>query len=92
MTAVPSRPFSAKVLETDGSKQRLPLSATEEAMMADDKSKVGREDRARIAQSEDYEVNDFAQKHGISPQRALEIIAEAGGNRDRADEIARQQS
>ena len=58
--------------------------------MADDKSKVGREDRARVSGSEDYEVTDLAQKHGITAQRAREIIAEAGGNGDRADEIARQ--
>ena len=58
--------------------------------MADDKKKVGRPDRSRVARNEDYEVNDFAHKHGISVQRALEIIAEAGGSRDRADEIARR--
>ncbi|RYE45689.1 MAG: DUF3606 domain-containing protein [Hyphomicrobiales bacterium] len=60
--------------------------------MADDKKKVGRSDRTRVAQSEDYEVNDFAHRHGISAQRALEIIAEAGGSRDWADEIARRSS
>lgn len=45
-----------------------------------------------MAKSEDNEVNDFAHKHGITAQRALEIIAEAGGSRDRADEIARRSS
>jgi hypothetical protein len=50
--------------------------------------KQRRADRSRIPQSEDPEVNAFADRYGITPQRALEIIAEAGGNRDRAVEIA----
>jgi hypothetical protein len=56
--------------------------------MADDKSKVGRQDRARISLDKDYEVIDFAQKHGITSERAREIIKQAGGKRDLADEIA----
>lgn len=49
-----------------------------------------RTDRLRVPQSEDPEVNEFADRYGITPQRALEIIAEAGGNRDRAAEIAKR--
>ena len=50
--------------------------------MADDKSKVGAPDRARVAGDEDYEVYDFAEKMGITPEQARELIEEFGNNRD----------
>jgi hypothetical protein len=57
--------------------------------MADDKSKVGRQDRARVSLSEPYEVEDFHQKHKhLSHQQAVEIIKQTKGNREQADAAA----
>jgi len=53
--------------------------------MADDKTKVGRQDRARVSLSEDYEVADFARKHGITTDEARTIIAENGPQRDKIE-------
>ncbi|MCP8890147.1 MULTISPECIES: DUF3606 domain-containing protein [Sphingomonas] len=38
--------------------------------MADDKSKTDGRDRSRVSGSEPYEVEYFAQKHGLSAQQA----------------------
>ncbi|MFS0737570.1 DUF3606 domain-containing protein [Sphingomonas sp. 1P06PA] len=56
--------------------------------MSDDKSNVGARDRATVSGSEDYEVNNFAQKHGISAEQARQLIAEHGNNRAQLDESA----
>jgi hypothetical protein len=57
--------------------------------MSDDKSKVGQQDRARIAVGQDYEVEDFHQKHKhLSHDQALQIIRDANGDRKKADELA----
>lgn len=49
--------------------------------MADDKSKRDFRDRDRVATDEDYEVEYFAEKAGISVQQALELIATHGTDR-----------
>jgi hypothetical protein len=49
--------------------------------MADDKSKRGRQDRARVARYQGYEVNYFANKHGISRAEARQLIARYGNDR-----------
>jgi hypothetical protein len=57
--------------------------------MADDKSKTGRQDRIRVAGGQDYEVEDFHQKHKhLTLEQARQIITQARGNRAKADEIA----
>ena len=57
--------------------------------MSDDKTKVGGQDRNRIAMAQDYEVEDFHQKRKhLSHERAKQIIKAAGGNRQKADEMA----
>ncbi|AZO07175.1 MULTISPECIES: DUF3606 domain-containing protein [unclassified Mesorhizobium] len=56
--------------------------------MADDKSKRGKQDRARVSASEPYEVNYFARKHGITKDQALKIIKDTKGNRDKANAAA----
>ncbi len=50
--------------------------------MADDKNLVGGADRARVAGAEDYEVQAFAQRHGMSPQEVREMIERIGNDRD----------
>jgi len=50
--------------------------------MADDKTFVGGADRARVAGQEDYEVQAFAQRHGISPQEVRDMIERIGNDRE----------
>jgi hypothetical protein len=47
--------------------------------MADDKTKSGGQDRARISLSEDYEVRDWAKKYGVTPD-VLKAAVKAVGN------------
>lgn len=56
--------------------------------MADDKSKRGAQDRAKISTTEQYEVDYFAKKHGLTEAEAVKIIKAAGGSREKADAAA----
>jgi hypothetical protein len=46
--------------------------------MADDKSKVGKPDRARINVSEDYELRDWSKKFGVSPEQLKAAVHKVG--------------
>ncbi|WP_076999123.1 DUF3606 domain-containing protein [Variovorax sp. KK3] len=46
--------------------------------MADDKTKVGGQDRTRISLSEDYEVRDWCQSLGVTETQLREAVAAAG--------------
>ena len=56
--------------------------------MADDKTNVGWQDRSRVSGEEGYEVRYFAEKHGISPDQARELIERVGNNRAELDAAA----
>ena len=56
--------------------------------MSDDKTQRGEPDRRRVAGDEDYEVAYFAEQHGITPDRARELIARHGSDRAKLDEAA----
>lgn len=56
--------------------------------MADDKSNVGGQDRTRVAGDEGYELDYFAQKHGISREQARELINRIGNDREKLDAAA----
>ena len=56
--------------------------------MADNKGIVGGQDRARVAGGEDYEVQDFASRHGISPDEVREMIKRVGNNREALEKEA----
>jgi len=56
--------------------------------MADDKSKTDGRDRAKVSSSEQYEVQYFADKHGLSTTEARSIIKAAGNSREKADAAA----
>jgi hypothetical protein len=56
--------------------------------MADDKSKRGADDRARVAGGEGYEVSYFARKHDITRQQAEDLIKEVGNDREKLNEAA----
>ena len=50
--------------------------------MADDKTFVGGQDRARVAGDEDYEVRAFARRHGMTPNEVREMVERIGNDRD----------
>jgi len=54
--------------------------------MPDDKTRSGGQDRRRINVNEDYELRDWAQKFGITPDQLKAAVARVG---DRADEVER---
>jgi hypothetical protein len=56
--------------------------------MADDKTKRGGPDRARVAADEGYEVSYFARKHGISKDQAEQLINKVGNDREKLNEAA----
>lgn len=58
--------------------------------MADDRSNRGRQDQARVAGGEDYEVRDFAEQNGISIEQAEQLIARYGNSREELERAAQQ--
>jgi hypothetical protein len=56
--------------------------------MADDKTKTGAADRARVADGEGYEIEYFARKHSISESQARDLIATHGNDRATLDAAA----
>lgn len=56
--------------------------------MSDDKKNVGEPDRSRVSGSEDYEVQHFAQKHGITAEQARDLISKHGNDRATLDAAA----
>ena len=50
--------------------------------MADDKSNVGARDRQRVAGGEDYEVDYFARKHGLTAEQVRDLISRFGNDRE----------
>lgn len=53
--------------------------------MADNKSKRDNRDRSKVSSSEDYEVQYLMTKYDLSKNRALELIAKHGGNRQKIE-------
>jgi hypothetical protein len=49
-----------------------------EVIMADDKSKAGRQDRDRINVHEDYEVRDWSKKFGVTPEELKKAVQSVG--------------
>lgn len=56
--------------------------------MADDKTNVGAADRRTVAGDEGYEVRYFAERHGITPDQARELIDKHGNDRETLDREA----
>ena len=56
--------------------------------MADDKSNVGGQDRSRVSAEQGYELDYFAQKHGISREQARDLIDRIGNDREKLDAAA----
>jgi uncharacterized protein DUF3606 len=58
--------------------------------MPDDKTKVGKPDRSRVSADQDYEVQQFAEKHGLSPQQVRDLIARFGTSREKLEKAAKE--
>lgn len=58
--------------------------------MADDKTHVGEPDRSRVAGGERYEVQYLADRTGISPDEARDLIARFGNDRETLEREARK--
>ncbi|MDB5550809.1 MAG: hypothetical protein JWL86_793 [Rhizobium sp.] len=56
--------------------------------MPDNKKKVGKPDRNKVAANEGYEVKYFAQKTGITAEQARNLIAKIGNNREKLNAAA----
>ena len=56
--------------------------------MADDKSNTGAQDRARVAGEERYELDYFANKHGLTKEEAQKLIDRHGNGRAALDAAA----
>ncbi|WP_046115987.1 DUF3606 domain-containing protein [Aquincola tertiaricarbonis] len=46
--------------------------------MADDKTQTAGQDRARISLSEDYEVRDWSEKFGVTPEQLHAAVQAVG--------------
>ena len=57
--------------------------------MADDKSKTGKRDRARVAAGQDYEVHHLAREAGITTEQAEQLIKPYGNDREKLMQAAR---
>ncbi|HEX8300120.1 DUF3606 domain-containing protein [Sphingomonas sp.] len=54
--------------------------------MADDKNNSGVQDRARINMSEDYEVRDWSESLGVTPERLQEAVDAVGSSAEKVRE------
>jgi len=77
-----------RLQETLGGGKRFRIRTYWRHAVADDKSKTDGRDRSRVSGSEPYEVEYFAQKHGLSAQQARDLIAEVGNDREKLDAAA----
>ena len=57
-----------------------------------DEANRGEQDRSRVSAEEPYEVVYFAHKHGLSQQKAREIIEKHGPSREACDRAATRRS
>jgi hypothetical protein len=62
----------------------------EEADMADDKTLRGPQDRSRIALGEDYEVDYWAGKFGVSRERLQQAVEAVGNSADAVEQYLKR--
>jgi DNA-binding transcriptional LysR family regulator len=80
----------------DGSAQERALpspadQATQETVMPDNLKSRGGQDRQRINVNEDYELRDWAEKFGVSPDQLKEAVQAVGDNADNVEQHLRKQ-
>lgn len=69
---------AAVVLQQSLPAQSTMATANQENPMADDKTKAGAADRARINVNEDYELRDWSKKFGVTPEQLKAAVAKVG--------------
>lgn len=57
--------------------------------MPDDKTKIGKQDRERVAGGQDYEAQHLANETGITPELARDLIKAYGNNREKLLQAAK---
>lgn len=62
----------------------------QESVMADDKSKIGKQDRDGVAANQHHEVTVLADKFEISMEQARDLIERYGNNRAILEQEARK--
>lgn len=60
--------------------------------MPDNKRKAGGQDRSRINVNEDYELRDWSQKFGVSPEQLRQAVAAAGTNADAVEKYLKERA
>ncbi|HEV7622278.1 MAG TPA: DUF3606 domain-containing protein [Flavisolibacter sp.] len=58
--------------------------------MSDDKKRVGNPDRQRISLSEEYEVQDWSEKFGVSPEELKAAVKQVGSNATDVEEFLKK--
>jgi hypothetical protein len=64
------------------------LFQAKEIEMTDDKNKQDGRDRSQVSAEEDYELDYFAEKHGLSREEARLLIDKHGNSREALDAAA----
>jgi hypothetical protein len=57
--------------------------------MADDKTNIGGQDRARVAGGQNYEVLHLARETGVTPEQARQLISAYGNDREKLMKAAK---
>ena len=65
---------------------------TQETKVSDNKQKVGGADRRRINVNEDYELNDWAKKFGVTKDQLKEAVRAAGDDAAKVEQHLKQSS
>jgi uncharacterized protein DUF3606 len=58
------------------------INAAEEIDMANDKSKMGRQERDRINLNEDYQSKDWCRKFGVTQEKLKTAVQSVGTSRE----------
>ncbi|RYE04438.1 MAG: DUF3606 domain-containing protein [Sphingomonadales bacterium] len=58
--------------------------------MSDDKRNTGSPDRDRINMNEDYEVRDWSESLGVTPERLQEAVDAVGSSADKVREYLKR--
>jgi hypothetical protein len=58
--------------------------------MSDNKQNTGNADRSRVSTSEDYEVQYWKEKFGVSSEELKAAVAQVGNSADKVEEYLKQ--
>jgi hypothetical protein len=58
--------------------------------MSDDKKRVGNPDRQRISLEEEYEIQDWSKKFGVSKEELKQAVQKVGSNAKDVEEFLKK--